>query len=111
MDDAFPLGKAAPPDADFCLRIKPAAFHPPTAVVVETVHGKDLVFVDFLVFQRFDGLFQLFREGFVGINAKDEVAGGEFVGEVFLVGIAEPVLGEELGTVAVADGFGRIGGM
>lgn len=111
VDDAFPLGKAAPPDADFGLRIKPAAFHPPTAVVVEAVHGEDFVFGDFFVFQCFDGLFQLVGDRFVGIDAEDEVAGGEFVGKVFLVRVAEPVLGEELHAVTVADGFGRIGGM
>ena len=111
MDDAFPLGKAAPPDADFGLGIKPAALHPPAAIVVETVHGKDLVFGDFLVLQCFDGLLQFVGEGFIGVNAEDEVAGGEFVGEVFLVRVAEPVLGEELHAVAIADGFGRIGGM
>ena len=111
MNDAFPLGEATPPDADLGLGIKPAALHPLTAVVVEAVHGEDFVFGNFLVFQCLDGLFQFVREGFVGIDAEDEVAGGEVVGEVFLVGVAEPVLGEKLGTVAVADGFGRIGGM
>ena len=57
MDDAFPLGEAALPDADFSLGIKPAAFHPLTAIVVEAVHGEDLVLDYFLVFQCFDGLF------------------------------------------------------
>ena len=111
MDDAFPLGEAALPDADFSLGIKPAAFHPLTAIVVAAVHGEDLVLGDIFVFQCFDGLFQLIREGFVSVYTEDEVAGGEFVGKVFLVGIAEPVLGEELHAVAVADGLGRIGGM
>lgn len=111
VDDAFPLGKAAPPDADLSLGIESTSFHPLAAVVVEAVHGKDFIFGDFFAFQRFDGLFQFIRERFVGIDAEDEVAGGEFVGEVFLVGVAEPVLGEELHAVAVADGFGRIGGM
>jgi len=111
MDDAFPLGEAAPPDADLGLGIKPTAFDPSTTVIVEAVHGENLVLGDFLVFQCFDGLFQLIREGFIGIDAEDEIAGGEFVGEVFLVGVAEPVLAEELHAVAVADGLGRIGGM
>ena len=111
VDDAFPLGKATPPDADLGLGIKPAALHPLAAIVVETVHGKDLVFGNILVFQRFDRLFQLIGERFVGVDAEDEVAGGEFVSEVFLVGVAEPVLGEELHAIAVADGLGRIGGM
>ena len=111
VDDAFPLGKAAPPDADFSFGIESAAFYPLTAVVVEAVHGEDFVFGNILVFQRFDGLFQFIGEGFIGIDAKNEVAGGEFISEVLLVGVAEPVLGEELGTVAVADGLGRIGGM
>ena len=111
VDDAFPLGEAPSPDADFGLGIKPAAFYPLAAVVVEAVHGEDFVFSDFLAFQCFDGLFQFVRKGFVSIDAEDEVAGGEVVGKVFLVGIAEPVLGEELGAVAVADGLGRIGGM
>ena len=111
MDEPFPLGKAAPPDADFGLWVKPATFHPPTAIVVEAVHGEDLVIGDFSIFQCFDGLFQLVRQGFVGIDAEDDVAGGEVVGEVFLVGVAEPVLGEELHAVAVTDGLGRIGGM
>ena len=111
VDDAFPLGETAPPDADFGLGIKPAAFHPLAAIVVEAVHGEDLVLGDVFVFQCFDGLFQFVRKGFVGIDAEDEVAGGEFVGEVFLVRVAEPILGEKLHAVAVADGFGRIGGM
>ena len=111
VDDAFPLGKAAPPDADLGFRIKPTAFDPSTTVIVEAVHGENLVLGDFLVFQCFDGLFQFIRERFVGIDAEDEVAGGEVVGKVFLVGVAEPVLGEELHAVAVADGLGRIGGM
>ena len=111
VDDAFPLGEAAPPDADLGLGIKPATFHPLTAVVVEMVHGEDLVLSDILVFQCFDGLFQLIREGFVSVYTEDEVSGGEFVGEVFLVRVAEPVLGEKLHAVAVADGLGRIGGM
>ena len=111
VDDAFPLGEAAPPNADFGLGIKPTALHPLSAVVVEAVHGKDLVLGDFLVFQCFDRLFQFVREGFVGVDAEDEVAGGEFVGKVFLVRVAEPVLGEELHAVTVADGLGRIGGM
>lgn len=111
VDDAFPLGEAAPPDADLGLGIKPTALNPLTAIVVEPIHGENLVLGDFLVFQCFDGLFQFIRERFVGIDAEDEVAGGEFVGEVLLVGIAEPVLGEELHAIAVADGFGRIGGM
>ena len=111
VDEPFPLGKVATPNADFGLWVKPTAFHPPTAVVVEAVHGKHFVFVDFSIFQCFDGLLQLVRQGFVGIDAEDEVAGGKVVGEVFLVGIAEPVLGEELHAVAVADGLGRIGGM
>lgn len=111
MDDAFPLGEAASPDADLGLGIKPTALNPLTAIVVEPIHGENLVLGDFLVFQCFDGLFQFIRERFVGIDAENEVAGGEFVGEVLLVGIAEPVLGEELHAVAVADGLGRIGGM
>ena len=111
VNDAFPLGEAAPPDADLGLGIKSAALDPLTAVVVETVHGKDLVFGNILVFQRFDRLFQFIGEGFVGVDAEDEVAGGEFVGEVLLVGVAEPVLGEELHAIAVADSLGRIGGM
>ena len=111
VDDAFPLGKAAPPDANLGLGIKAAAFHPLSAVVVETVHCKHLVLCNVIVFQRLDGLLQLVRKGFVGIDAEDEVAGGEVVGEVFLVGVAEPVLGEELHAIAVADFFGRIGGM
>ena len=111
VNDAFPLGKAAPPDADFSLGIEPTAFHPLAAVVVEAVHGEDFVFGDFFVFQRLDGLFQLVKDCFVGIDAEDEVAGGEFVSEVFLVGVAEPVLSEELHTIAVTDGFSRIGGM
>ena len=105
---AFSYGEAYIHEGD---EIKTAALHPLTAVVVEAVHGEDLVFGDFLVFQCFDRLFQFVREGFVGVDAEDEVAGGEFVGKVFLVGIAEPVLGEELHAVAVADGLGRIGGM
>ena len=40
VDDTFPLGKAAPPDADLGLGIESAAFHPLAAVVVEAVHGK-----------------------------------------------------------------------
>ena len=111
MDDAFPLGKAAPPDADFSFGIESAAFYPLAAVVVEAVHGEDLVFGDVFVFQRFDRLFQFIGEGFIGIDAEDEVAGGEVVGKVLLVRVAEPVLGEELHAIAVADGFGRIGGM
>ena len=111
VNDAFPLGKVTPPDADLGLWIESAALHPLAAVVVEAVHGEDLVFGDFLVFQCFDRLFQFVREGFVGVDAENEVAGGEFVGEVLLVGVAEPVLGEELHAIAVAYGFGRIGGM
>lgn len=111
VDDAFPLGEAAPPDADFGLGIEPAAFDPLAAVVVEAVHGEDLVLGDFLVFQCFDRLFQFVREGFIGVDAEDEVAGGKFVGKVFLVGVAEPVLAEELHAIAVTDGLGRIGGM
>ena len=111
VDDAFPFGKATPPNADLGLWVKSAAFHPLAAVVVEAVHSEDLVFGNFLVFQRLDGLLQFVGEGFIGIDAEDEVAGGEFVGEVFLVRVTEPILGEELHTIAVADGFGRIGGM
>ena len=111
VDDAFPLGEAAPPDADFGLGIEPATFDPLAAIVVEAVHSEDLVFGDFFVFQLLDGLLQLVRERFVSVDAEDEVAGGEVVGEVLLVGVAEPVLGEELRTIAVADGLGRIGGM
>lgn len=111
VDDAFPLGKAAPPDADLGLGIKPTALNPLTAIVVEPIHGENLVLGDFLVFQCFDGLFQFVREGFIGVDAENKVAGGEFVGEVLLVGVAEPVLGEELHAIAVTDGFGRIGGM
>ena len=111
VDDAFPLGEAPSPDTDLGLGIEPAAFHPLTAIVVETVHCEDFVFGDFFVFQCFDRLFQFVGERFVGIDAEDEVAGGEFVGEVFLVRVAEPVLGEEFHAIAVADGLGRIGGM
>ena len=111
VDDAFPLGEAAPPDADLGLGIKPTAFDPSTTVIVEAVHGEDFVFSDVFVFQCFDRLFQFIGERFVGVDAEDEVAVGKFVGEVFLVGVAEPVLGEELHAVAVADGFGRIGRM
>ena len=111
VDDAFPLGEAPSPDTDLGLGIEPAAFHPLIAIVVEAFHGEDFVFGDFFVFQCLDGLFQFIREGFVGIDAEDEVACGEVVGKVFLVRVAEPVLCEELHTVAVADGFGRIGGM
>ena len=111
MDEPFPLGKAAPPDADFGLWVKPAAFDPLAAIVVEAVHGKHFVFGNVLVFQCLDGLSQFIGKGFVGVDAEDEVAGGKVVGEVFLVGVAEPVLGEELHAVAVADGLGRIGGM
>ena len=111
MDKSFPLGEASPPDADFGLGIESAAFHPLAAVVVEAVHGKDLIFGNLPFFQCFNGLFQFVRESFIGIDAEDKVAGGKFVGEVLLVGVAEPVLGEELRAIAVADGFGRIGGM
>ena len=111
VNDAFPLGEAAPPDADLGLGIKSAALDPLTAVVVETVHGEDFVFFDVFVFQCLDGQFQFVGERFVGVDAEDEVAGGEFVGEVLLVGVAEPVLGEELHAIAVADSLGRIGGM
>ena len=92
VNDAFPLGEAASPDTDLGLGIESAALHPLTAVVVEAVHGEDFVFGDFLVFQCFDGALQLIGEGFVSIDGEDKVAGGEVVGEVFLVGIAEPVL-------------------
>ena len=109
--DAFPLGEAPSPDTDLGFGIESAAFHPLAAIVVEAVHGEDFIFGDFFVFQCFDGLFQFVREGFVGIDAEDEVASGEFVGEVFLVRVAEPVLGEELHAIAVADSLGRIGGM
>ena len=109
--DAFPLGEAPSPDTDLGFGIESAAFHPLAAIVVEAVHGEDFIFGDFFVFQCFDGLFQFVRKGFVGIDAEDEVAGGEFVGEVFLVRVAEPILGEKLHAVAVADGLGRIGGM
>ena len=111
VDKAFPLGKAAPPDTDFGLGIESATLYPPTAVVVQAFHGKNLVLGDFSVFQCFDGLFQLVGERFIGVNGEDEVADGEFVGEVFLVGVAEPVLAEELHAITVADGLGRIGGM
>lgn len=111
MDDAFPLSEAAPPDTDLGFGIESAAFHPLAAIVVEAVHGEDFVFGDFFVFQCFDRLLQFVGERFVGIDAEDEVAGGEFVGEVFLVGVAEPVLAEEFHAIAVADGLGRIGGM
>ena len=111
VDEAFPFGEATPPDAYFGLGIESAALHPLSAVVVEAVHSKDFVFGDFLVFQCFNGLLQLIREGFVCINGEDEVAGGEFISEVLLFGIAEPVLAEELHAIAVADGLGRIGGM
>ncbi|KWW28046.1 MAG: hypothetical protein AUK64_1912 [bacterium P201] len=111
VDDAFPLGEAALPDADLGLGIEPAAFDPLSAVVVEAVHCKHLVLCNVIVFQRLDGLLQLVRKGFIGIDAEDEVASGEFVGEVFLVRVAEPVLAEELHAIAVTDGLGRIGGM
>ena len=111
VDEAFPFGEAASPDADFGLRIESAAFHPLTAVVVEPVHGEDLVLGDFLVLQCLDGPLQFVRKCFVGIDGEDEVASGEVVGEVFLVGVAEPVLGKELHAVAVADSLSRIGGM
>ena len=111
VDDAFPLGEAPSPDTDLGLGIEPAAFHPLTAIVVETVHCEDFVFGDFFVFQCLDGLFQLIREGFIGIDAEDEVACGEVVGKVFLVRVAEPVLAEEFHAVAVADGLGSVGGM
>ena len=111
VDDAFPLGEAPSPDTDLGLGIEPAAFHPLAAVVVEAVHGEDFVFGDFFVFQCLDGLFQLVGDRFVGIDAEDEVACGEVVGKVFLVRVAEPVLAEEFHAIAVADGFGRIGGM
>ena len=111
MDDAFPFGEASSPDADFGLGIEATALHPLTTIVVEAFHGEDLVLSDFLVFQRFDRLFQFVRERFVGIDGEDEVAGGEFVCKVFLFGVAEPVLAEELHAVAVADSLGRIGGM
>ena len=111
MDDAFPLGETAPPNADLGLGIEPAGLDPPTAIVVEAVHCKDLVFSDFLLLECFNGLLQLIRKRFVGVDGEDEVAGGEVVGEVLLVGVAEPVLREELHAEAVADGFGRIGGM
>ena len=111
VDDAFPLGEAPSPDTDLGLGIEPAAFHPLIAIVVEAFHGEDFVFGDFFVFQCLDGLFQLVGDRFVGIDAEDEVACGEVVGKVFLVGVAEPVLGEEFRAIAVADGLGRIGGM
>ncbi len=111
VDEPFPLGEAAPPNADFGLGIESTSLHPLSAVIVEAVHSKDLILGDFLVFQCFNGLFQLIREGFIGINGKDEVAGGEFIGEVLLFGIAKPVLAKELHAVAVADSLGRIGGM
>ena len=111
MDDAFPFGEATPPDANLGLGIEAAALDPLPAIVGEAVHGKDFVVGDFFVFQCFNGLFQFVRERFVGINGEDKVAGGKVVGEVFLVGVAEPVLRKELRAVAVADGFSRIGGM
>lgn len=111
VDDAFPLGEAPSPDTDLGLGIEPAAFHPLAAVVVEAVHGKHLILCNIVVFQRLDGLLQLVRKGFVGIDAEDEVACGEVVGKVFLVRVAEPVLAEEFHAIVVADGFGRIGGM
>ena len=111
VDNTLPFGEAAPPDADFGLGIESAAFHPLTAVVVEAVHGEDFVFGDVFVFQCLNGLLQLVRERFVSVDTEDEVAGGEVVGEVLLVGIAEPVLGEEFYAIAVTDGLGRIGGM
>ena len=111
VDDAFPLGEAAPPDADFGLGIEAAALDPLSAIVVEAVHGKDLVVGDFLVFEFGDGLLQFVGEGLIGVDGEDEVAGGEVVGEVLLVGVAEPVLREEFHAVAVADGLSRIGGM
>ena len=111
VDDAFPLGEATSPDTDLGLGIEPAAFHPLAAIVVEAFHGEDFILCNIVVFQRLDGLLQLVRKGFVGIDAEDEVACGEVVGKVFLVRVAEPVLAEEFHAIAVADGFGRIGGM
>ena len=111
VDDAFPLGEAAPPDADFGLGIEATALDPLSAVVVETVHGKDLIVGDLLFFELGDGPLQLVGEGFVSVDGEDKVASGNVVSEVFLVGIAEPVLREEPHAVAVADGLGRIGGM
>lgn len=111
VDEAFPLGEAAPPDADFGLGIKPAALDPLPAIVVEAVHGEDLVAGDVPVFQCLDGMFEFVRKRFVGVDAEDEIAGGQVVGEVLLVGVAEPVLGEEPRAVAVADGLGSVGGM
>ena len=111
VDEAFPLCEATPPEANLGLGIKAAPLYPLSAVVVEAVHGKDFVFGDFLVFQCFDGMLQFVRERFVGIDGEDEVTSGKVVGEVLLVGVAEPVLREELHTIMVADGLGRIGGM
>ena len=111
MDNAFPLGEVASPDADFGLGIKPAALNPLSAVIVEAVHGKDLVVGNFLLFEFRDGLLQFIRQCFVCVDGEDKVAGGEVIGEVLLVGVAEPVLREELHLVAVADGLGRVGGM
>ena len=111
VDDAFPLGEAALPDANLGLRIEPAALDPSSAVVVEALHGKHFVVGGFFSFEFCDGMFQLVGKGLVGVDGEDEVAGGEVVGEVLLVGVAEPVLREELHAEAVADGFGRIGGM
>ena len=59
MDDAFPLGEAAPPDADLGLGIKSTTFDPLTAVVVEAVHGEDFIFGDILFFELGDGPLQL----------------------------------------------------
>ena len=111
MDDAFPLGEAASPDANLGFGIEAAALDPLSAIVVEAVHGKDFVIGDFFFFEFSDGLPQLLGEGFVSVDGEDEIAGGEVVGEVLLVGIAEPVLREELHAVTVADGLGRIVGM
>ena len=82
VDNAFPLGEATTPDANLGLGIEAAALDPLAAVVIEAVHGKDFVLSDVLFFEFGDGLLQLVREGFVSVNGKDEIAGGEVVGEV-----------------------------
>ena len=55
-------------------------------------------------------LSELVGDLLVGIDAENPVVGGEAVGEVFLFGIAQPVLVDELHAVVGADFLGVVGG-
>ena len=83
MDQAFPSGEVFPPYPYLGVGIKAATFDPSAAIVVQAVHREHFVVGDVLFFEFVDGLLQFVGEHFVGIDAEDEVAGGEVVGEVF----------------------------